>query len=99
MTSMSNLANVIGDQGKYEQAEEMHRHVPRHVSCKCERNVGRILGYEYSSGWPQSVWRGQVPAKAWESAFLNLRSFCPISSLKESCSEISTLGWTDVMRP
>jgi Tetratricopeptide repeat len=25
LRSMSNLENVLGDQGKYEQAEEMHR--------------------------------------------------------------------------
>jgi hypothetical protein len=28
LTIMSNLANVLGDQGKYEEAEEMHRQAP-----------------------------------------------------------------------
>ena len=27
LTSMNNLANVLSDQGKYEEAEEMHRQV------------------------------------------------------------------------
>jgi hypothetical protein len=27
LTSMNNLALVLGDQGKYEQAEEIHRQV------------------------------------------------------------------------
>jgi hypothetical protein len=50
LMSMSNLANILGDQGKYEEAEEMHRQTIRLSETNLERRVetrSRLLGHRH----------------------------------------------------